>query len=76
MNLKPTEREQKLETALRELSGFAERNVERARKAFEAEKAKLHDEDKTDLDVAEARFHDAERFKLVVCERVKEALAP
>lgn len=76
MELKPSAREQKLETALRELSGFAERNVERSKRAFEAEKAKPHDADSTDLDVAEARYHDAQRFYLVVNERVKEALAP
>lgn len=70
----------KFEKALRELDGFAARNVERAKKAAEAAKqdARIRPSENRLIAQAEcnARFHDANRFHLVISERVKEALAP
>lgn len=75
----------KLDTALRELEGFARRNAERAKKAAEAaEKSKdrvadddmLRDQARDEYTALSARYHEASRFHLVVKERVREALAP
>lgn len=79
------QRVEALETALKELSGFAERNEARAKKAAEAaEKSKdrvadddmLRDQARDEHTSASARFHEAVRVKQVIVDRVKEALAP
>lgn len=68
----------KLETVLRELEGFARRNVERARKAVEDRHKRFKpypSVESEQLRVAEARLHEAVRVHLVVRDRVREALS-
>lgn len=66
---------ERFKTALIELDGFADRNVKRAKTALhEARRASscayAHD---PAVEEAKIRLHDAERFYLVIHERVKEA---
>lgn len=80
----PTAKIERLKTALEELKGFAERNEKRAIKAVEYARKNecrwawnndvLRDKANRELAEAEARMHEATRFREVVVERVKEAL--
>ena len=72
------ERIVKFEVALKELSGFAERNSKRAEAAW---RAAMHSNstqlaDSRDVARAEARWHEANRVHSVIRDRVKEALVP
>jgi hypothetical protein len=86
----PADHEQriaKLETTLRELQGFAERNSKRAEAAWRAADKELKESghpypyvttgtpEETQL-AASSRWHEANRVLSVVRDRVKEALAP
>lgn len=66
-----------LELALSEIEGFARRNFERAKQAFLFERENYADDDAaapSDLKVAEARYHEAQRIYLVIKDRVERAL--
>lgn len=67
--------------ALEELEGFARRNEERARKAFEAADRQVRKDpfrstetDRADAIAAKARYHEAVRVHQVIKLRVEEAL--
>lgn len=70
-------REEKFEIALDELEGFAERNVRRAQVALAVAKEDFRiyglDHHRLGVTIEEVRLHEAERFFLVIHERVKEA---
>ena len=73
------EKLEKLQRVLADLNGFAERNMLRsicAQTAAEEQLAQMNDEDaRTNLAVQTARVHEAQRFLLVVRERIAEARA-
>lgn len=81
--IKQLKRVQKLATALKELEGFAKRNAERAKKAWQEVQSRRSAPDQPWKDItdfyddlkAEARWHEAERFYQVVHMRVDEALS-
>ncbi len=77
----------KLETALRELQGFAERNSKRAEAAWRAADKELKEsgqpypyvtssQPEENVLAASSRWHEANRVLAVVRDRVKEALVP
>lgn len=64
-------REEQLELALKELLGFAKRNLARAKQAYLASLGEL---DESEHKIAAAREHEAQRFYNVVKDRVAQAL--
>ncbi len=66
-------REEQLELALKELLGFATRNLARAKKA-RIQEERVEALGRLERDVLEAREHEAERFYNVVKDRVAQAL--
>ena len=68
----------KLETTLKELSGFAERNSRRAEAAWKAATGTNAPRGivREDVVKAKARWHEASRIRSVIHDRVKETLAP
>lgn len=61
-------REEQLELALKELLGFATRNLERAKRAH------VEAFGQVEREILEAREHEAQRFYNVVKDRVAQAL--
>lgn len=69
-----SDRVQVLTTALNDLLGFSQRNVQRAEMALKNTLTEKGEEAELRRAVMEARLHEAQRFFFVVRERVAEAL--